>query len=278
MNRPTLRTLLLAGWATGTVACLDGTPPPQAPQGLDENLAWFWTNSDALKDEEVVAGAKTLAAAAKADSWAKPTKAQSKVRLTKEEVGVVVPSVSQDPAAARGLLAVTMFDCTTAKLEGILAADDQFTLFPGVWDANVRTKTSDGAAFLSGAANTVSWSSAIKITFPIGDQYSSTIRGSLRRVPVADKSFSQSGLIVARTWLPSPAVFGQGSTSYFKQDYQIEIFWEPTAGRIFHAYGMWREVKVGGFNLTLEDNGFMNLVLDNMVTWDDKVTELCKKP
>ena len=73
-------------------------------------------------------------------------------------------------------------------------------------------------------------------------------------------------------------MFPSTSTSYFKQDYQIEVFWEQSPGRIFHGYGMWRDIKVGGFNLTIEDNGFLNIVLDNLVAWDTRTAELCKLP
>jgi hypothetical protein len=41
---------------------------------------------------------------------------------------------------------------------------------------------------------------------------------------------------------------------------------------------MWRDIKAGGFNLSIEDNGFMNIVLDNLVKWDDQTAVLCKKP
>jgi len=41
---------------------------------------------------------------------------------------------------------------------------------------------------------------------------------------------------------------------------------------------MWRDIKAGGFNLSIEDDGFFNIVLDNLVAWDTKTAELCKKP
>jgi hypothetical protein len=95
-------------------------------------------------------------------------------------------------------------------------------------------------------------------------------------VPAATDAATKGPFLITRTWLPAPATFSATSTSSFKQDYQLEIFWEQAPGTIFHAYAMWREIRDGGFNLTLEDNGFLNLVLDNLVSWDDKTAVLCK--
>ena len=67
------------------------------------------------------------------------------------------------------------------------------------------------------------------------------------------------------------------STSSLTQNYEIEVFWEQSPGRVFHAYGMWREVTVGGFNLTIEDDGFFNLMLTNLIDWDTKTSALCAK-
>jgi hypothetical protein len=46
---------------------------------------------------------------------------------------------------------------------------------------------------------------------------------------------------------------------------------------IFHAVAVWRDIKLGAFNLTLEDNGFMNLSLDYLMKWDAKTAALCEK-
>ena len=59
----------------------------------------------------------------------------------------------------------------------------------------------------------------------------------------------------------------------FEQDYQIELFWERAPGELVHAYGIWREMNVGG--LSAEDEGFVNVTLNNMVDWDEQTVALC---
>ena len=114
----------------------------------------------------------------------------------------------------------------------------------------------------------------MKCSLPIDDQYDALIKGSLRRIPGAAPGGGD--VLAYRSALPAPATFRGNSTSYFRQDYQLEIYWEQEPGKIFHSYGMWREMKVGGFNLTTEDNGMFNILIDNLQKWDVPTEELCR--
>lgn len=261
----------------GCTACLNNTPPPVAPDELDANLRWWWVNAATLKDMELLDGAAKLGVAGKADTRTTPSKGQMRNRLEKADLEVVGLSEVNDPATARGIFIVNTYACTLDKLQGILIALDQKAQYDGVYDAYTRTYTSDADAFTSGASNTLTWDVTVKASLPINDAYTSQLKGGIRRITVPAGSMVKGPVLVTRTWLTEPAKFGDGSSSYFRQDYQVEIYWEQEPGKIFHAYGMWREIKVGGFNLTIEDNGFMNIVLDNLVKWDEKTAELCKK-
>lgn len=260
----------------GALGCLDKTPPPVAPSAIDQNLKWFWNNGQSVDDATLIDGAAKLAVAGKADTRTTPLKGQMPSRLEKSDLTVVNLELNE-PASARGLLVVNLFDCTLDKLEKILSAADQKAQYDGVYDAYSRTFSTDAAAFADKRTNVLNWDIDLKASLPVNDTYSSHLKGGLRRVPAAASSATKGPFLIARTWLTAPAEFGKDSTSYFKQDYQIEVFWEQSPGRIFHAYGMWREIKDGGFNLTLEDDGFMNIVLDNLVKWDDTTVSLCKK-
>jgi hypothetical protein len=258
-------------------ACLNNTPPPAAPDRLDENVKWFWDNSPTATDDELVVGANKLQVAGKADSFTQALKSQM-ARLEKTDLTVVGLQDQNDPSLARGLLVVNEYACTLDKLQKILEAQAQDTLYTGVYDSYDREFSNDQAAFAADTAATLDWNITLKASLPVNDSYTSHLKGGLRAVTPTSAQGSTTGrFIVARTVLPAPAEFGSGSTSYFKQDYQIEIFFEQTPGTIFHAYGMWREMKVGGFNLTTEDNGLINIVLDNLVKWDDTTVDLCKK-
>lgn len=274
-----LRRLLPALLPTlALTACLNATPPPQAPDALDENLRWFWVNAVALDDAALREGAAKLAVAGKADTRTTALKSATRNRLQPAELAVVGLDKTNDPSTARGMMIVNVFPCTLDKLQRILVAQDQKSQYAGVYDSYLRTYTSDAAAFTAGTADVLTWDVDLQATMPVDDPYTSSIKGGVRRVTAPADSATKGPFLLARTWLPAPATFLRPtSTSYFRQDYQLEVFWEQAPGTIFHAYAMWRDIKNGGFNLTIEDNGFMNLVLDNLVKWDDTTAALCGK-
>lgn len=269
-------TRVLAGVLMVCSGCLNATPPPTAPDALDDNLRWFWVNGDALDDASLREGAAKLAVGGKADTRTSPLKSQMRFRLAASDL-TVVGLEGNDPSTARGIMIVNLFKCSLPKLEQILSAQDQSAQYTGVYDAYSRTFTSDIDAFRAGTTNSVTWDIDVQASLPVDDRYSSKLKGGLRRVPAPADSATKGPFLLARTWLTAPATFAPASTSWFRQDYQYEVFWEQSPGTIFHAYAMWRDIKDGGFNLTLEDNGFMNLVLDNLVKWDDTTASLCQK-
>jgi hypothetical protein len=268
---------LVAAFALGLWGCLNNSPPPAAPTDLQQNVKWFWTNSDAAQDTDLLSAAGKLSTAAGASAWTMAVEGQSTAHLANADVIAFVTDQSTDPDPARPLLVINEFNCTQAQLEKVLTTDDQNSLFPKTYDKYVRTDDYNRDDFLAKKIDLATWSNEVDLTFSfVNDSYTSTVKGSLRRIPKADSTFAQSDVLIARTWLPAPATFLPGATSYYKQDYEIEIFWEQSPGRMFHAYGMWRQIKIGGsINLTLDDNSFMNLVLNNLVNWDTSVEKLC---
>lgn len=255
----------------------NATPPSLAPEEVDKNVAWFWVNAQVASDAALIDGAAKLAVAGKADSRTAPLKGQMRDRLTSADL-VNVGLQANDPSTARGLIVVNLFDCTLEKLERILVAQDQATQYPNVYKSYVRSYTSDADAFTAGTTSTLTWDVDLKAALPVDDVYASLIRGGIRRVTAPADSATKGPFLVTHTYLSAPATFSATSTSWFKQDYQVEIFWQQSTGRIFHAYGMWRDIKAGGVGLGIEDNGFVNIVLDNLVAWDDRTAELCKQP
>jgi hypothetical protein len=267
MYRALLAGLLLMG--------CNSTPPSLAPEAVDANLRWFWINGDSADDATLIDAAGKLAVSGKADTRTTPLKGQMRERL--EAADIASTGITDtDPSTARGLIIVNLFDCTLDKLQAILIAQDQKSQYTDVYKSYDRRYTSDVDAFVAGSKNTLSWDVDVQAALPVDDVYTSLIRGGIRRVPAPADGPTKGPFLITRTWLTAPATFAPSSTSYFKQDYQIEVFWEHTPGRIFHGYGMWRDIKA--FNLTFEDNGFLNIVLDNLVAWDTKTAELCKKP
>jgi hypothetical protein len=262
----------------GLVACgcLDRTPPSLAPDAVDANLRWFWVHGDGADDATLIDAAGKLAVGGKADSRTTPLKGQMRERLAPDDLKVVGLEAN-DPSTARGLIVVNLFDCTLEKLTPILIAQDQMKQYPDVYKSYVRTYTSDEAAFRDRSTDVITWTVDLSAALPVDDVYSSVIKGGVRRVRAPADGPTKGDFLVTRTWLTAPATFAASSTSSFKQDYQLEVFWEQSPGRIFHAYGMWRDITVGGFGLSIEDNGFMNIVLDNLVKWDTQTAALCAK-
>lgn len=269
-----------ATWLALTFVIATGcntTLPELAPDEVDHNVRWFWVHGDSADEATLLDGAAKLAVAGKADTRTAPLKGQMRERLTAEEVAVV-GLTGVDPAAARGLLVVNLFDCTLDKLEGILIALDQKAQYQGVYDAYDRRYTSDADAFLARTTPKLSWDVDVKASLPIGDTYTSKLKGGVRRVKGPADGPTKGDVLITRTWLTEPATFLTNSGSWFRQDYQVEIYWEHAPGRIFHAYGMWRDIMAAGVGLGIEDNGFFNIVLDNLVKWDDETAKLCAKP
>ncbi len=266
--------LLFALFATG---CLDLTPPQLAPEAVDANLRWFWVNGDSADDATLIDAAGKLAIAGKAETRTTPLKGGLRQRLEPADVAPF-GLADTDPSTARGLLVVNLFDCTLDKLEGILIAQDQSSQYTDVYKSYVRSYTTDADAFRGKGTDVIGWTVEVKAALPVEDIYTSTIKGGVRRVQAPADGPTKGSFLIARTYLTAPAAFATMSGSWFRQDYQLEVYWEQSPGRIFHAYAMWRDIKAGGFNLSIEDDGFFNIMLDNLVKWDTQTAALCSKP
>lgn len=253
-----------------------GPPPVVAPEDFDGNLRWFWASSKDASDAEVVEAALKLQTAGKADTLSADKPGRGFIsRLAPEDLTVVGKAAS-DPSKARGLFITNVFPCTLDKLETIVSAIDQKAQYPEAYDAYQRTYTSDADAYRGRSAPTLSWDvtlSAKLVTAP----YTSNLKGGLRRVTPAAGKTSFGPVLIARTWLAEPASFRNPDPSTaFDQDYQIEIFWERTPGELFHAYGMWRELRLG-LGFSTEGNDVANTILGGLLDWDRKTAELCKR-
>ncbi|MFO0601181.1 MAG: hypothetical protein U0228_38080 [Myxococcaceae bacterium] len=264
--------LLLAALLVSACAA----PIPAAPDAIDSNLEWFWVHAVDGSDAELATGAAQLSVAGKADSRTSPLKARGRVNLTSDDLKPVGMG-SVDPSTAHPIVMVDFFACTMDKLAAILSDPDQNAEYPGVWDKHDRTMHGDRDQFLAKSQPTISWDADMGATFPVGDPYTSKFKGSLRWVK-PPKSEVPTDFLVARLWLTEPATFTQpDSKSWLKHDYEVEIFWEQAPNKIFHAYGMWRDVNIGGFGYTLDNNDFFTIVSNNLVDWDKKTEALCAK-
>lgn len=236
-----------------------------APQDLDGAMHAAWTGFDADDDEAAAALVDTLHGLVGGDTLDQDSRGALSP-LTVAELGDITPSPGQDPADAPGMLLVNPLPCALDDLAAVLVHLAQDELYPGVYLEYERVHDGDAEAFLAGQADRVGWVSDMRVEL-LGAEYTEQVRGDLRRV-----SSGERPLLWARTFLTAPAVFVDSDWT-FEQDYQIELFWERAPGDLLHAYGIWREMDVGG--LSAEDEGFVNITLNNMVDWDAQTATLC---
>ena len=108
----------------------------------------------------------------------------------------------------------------------------------------------------------------------MAEHYVMESHGGVRRVPELDAERSPHGpLLVQRAWLPQPAVWEGDTDYYWDQDYQLDVYWEPTAGETIHVVGLWRSVGMGA---TTSDHELMQtMILAARRSFDERTEELC---
>ncbi|MEY3209797.1 MAG: hypothetical protein RIT28_278 [Pseudomonadota bacterium] len=236
-----------------------------APQDLNSAMHAAWTGFETYEAEDAAALVDTLHALVGGDTLAEDTRG-ALTPLTVDELGDITLSPGQDPADAPGMLLVNPMACALDDLAAVLVHLEQDELYPGVYLEYARVHDGDGEAFLAGQTDRLGWVSDMRVEI-LGAEYTEQVRGDIRRVTDGARPF-----LWARTHLTAPAEFVDSDWT-FEQDYQIELFWERQPGDLVHAYGIWREMNVGG--LSAEDEGFVNVTLNNMVDWDAQTEALC---
>ncbi len=258
--------LLLAGCSS----------PELAPEPIDANLRWFWQHSETADEATLIDAANKLAVATESETRIKPIKGQMRQRLQPADLASIGLD-GNDPSTARGVLVVNLFDCTLDKLEAIHIAADQMHYYPDAYGTYTRTFTSDFDAYARRDKDRLSWDSEETATLPIDDVYGAVRKGTLRRVRAPADGPTKGHFLVEKRYLTTPATFSPSSNSHILHDYEVEVFWEQSPGRIFHGYGGWRDIKDGSFDIGIEEDGFFNALLNDMIDWDTDTAALCQK-
>jgi hypothetical protein len=190
--------------------------------------------------------------------------------LTKADIDLV--GQTGDPAAPQGMLVIDDLDCSLDEVTRLLAARNQTTLYPDLYDVYERTFTTSVSNFLAGASNTVVWKT--NYTATAGDRtYQAVLSGGARSVANANPRGGR--VLLSRTVLDAPASFIKGGNAEFRQDYQIELYFETAPRKVRHFYALWREFRLGG--ITSESDLYINLVLGNLVDFDVRTSKLCRE-
>jgi hypothetical protein len=246
-----------------------------APMNLDGLIHYFWDNYTSGSDENIAGGVNSLHANAYGAKVTDPRDG-SFSRMTSDELDPVGLEGSRDPMKARGMYIFDVIPCTLDGIERIVYALEQDKLYTGVYDSYSRHYTSDLDAYVSRRERTLTWQVDIAATI-LGAHYTESLEGGIRRVEKIDDTLTPFGpILLARTWMPSPAQF-PGSSKSFNQDYQIEVYYEREPGKTVHLYGIWRQMDLGTFlNLDTENDQVVATTVGHLEEWDGKTADLCK--
>jgi hypothetical protein len=264
----------------------------EAPQDIDAVLHDAWGLYVEGSDDDLAVVALGLATLDELDIEALSQNAMdgTQRRLTPEQLSVVQLFAPEDddgtwstpdPATARPLYLLNVFDCTRPRLERVLSALDQNAQYDA-YDAYERAYTSSIEDFEAGAS-TITWEAEATASNLATGSYNELLLGGLRRVPMPELDgehpladvLTDPSFLLARTWIPFPADTERDGVS-FEQDYQLELYlpWGDT--KMLHLYGMWRELAISGIG-DMEGDGLARITLNNLASWDDTTEQLCSE-
>ncbi|MBL8610259.1 MAG: hypothetical protein JNL38_23180 [Myxococcales bacterium] len=264
-----LALLALAGCDFGTLDDLATDEAAEAPSELSVAARGFWSSYDA--DEAAVKKLTADIEGIIARTGTIPI--QAKVAdLQRDDLKLIGFDKDRDPSLVAGMLIVTELDCTLDEAEKLAMASNQPELYPNTYDAYKRTYKSSAPDYLARKADRVAWETDLTATVT-SKQYRSILSGGNRRFATAAPGGGP--MFLSRTFLTTPATFLKGGEdSAFKQDYQIELYYERPTKKTVHFYAVWREFNIGSLNS--DSNFYQSLVLGNLVDFDKRTSKICR--
>lgn len=269
---PTFSALRTSHPALATLAtvCSTACAVEAAPSEVTDPIQWFWRNYATAADGEAADVLKKLNGQLSAVTPTAPMKSTI-ARLAKADISAFKVEGDPDPANAVGLLAVTEFACKLDKLADVITATDQDKKYPDAYKTYKRTHTTVYADWLAKKANLVAWDT--ELSTDNAGVVAESLSGGARRIADLGKEKSPFGsFLLSRTWLRKPGKFDDPDDSW-PQDWQIEVYYERTPGRMVHLFGVWRQMKVSV--LSTDDDSLQGLMLGNFVKWDAQTEKLC---
>jgi hypothetical protein len=227
-------------------------PPPRPPADVDGLARWFYSEYDAASDRAVAEAVANLHAALRAGEIEAP------------EQGRLSPlPEAADPGRVRGMLLVNLIRCPLAEVERLHTARDQRAIHPS-FDRYERSYTSDPDAYFARRNPRLDWQ----------NRYTVSLLGSSCEAEVEGGARFASGALLSRARLARPARFNNPD-DYFRQDYQIQLFYERAPGEVVHLFAVWREMRFAGFSS--DDDLFAALTLDSFARGDEEIEAHCAR-
>lgn len=242
-----------------------------APADLDGLARWYWTEYDDASEEDVLTATANVWEAVAGDALTNVAIDGSLTDLSVDDVAHVELAEGTDPTLAAGVFFARSLACPIDKVETIVTALNQDELYEGVYDDYNRAYTTDDAAYFARETDRIAWQADI-VGKLLGTDYTESLLGGARHVSaVGDEPFGD--VLVARTWIPEPAVLDSNSRS-FDQDYQMEMYAGRGAEESVHFYAIWRQTSMGS-GLDQDNEAVMRIILNNLADWDDGTEEIC---
>lgn len=255
----------LAPFLLAVAAC--GAEP--APEDVDGLARWFWLNFEKATPDEIADSVEKLDAAIAA--YDLPL--QNTLSLLKAGDTDHVGKAGAELANAFGLIAVTSIPCSLDRLEPVVYALKQNENHPTAYLTYERRYASDFDAYKARTAEFLDWTVLLS-TDPtgLGHEFQEKLKGGLRRTArVEGRRFGP--ILLGRTVLQEPATFKDPDAGYFRQDYQVDVWFERKPGETIHLFGAWRELKFSVFSV--ED--LQGSQLDAFVKGDTEKGAICSR-
>ena len=262
--------VLAAAAAAPVTGCITIT---NAPEDLEIAVKSYWQDYEKASDGDVAEATRTV------DAIVQPLRTSGQFpttgrigKLEQADLGEVGMKDKGDASSAQGIMIATEIGCTLDQIERILIAKNQTELYPEVYTSYDRTYAASADDYLARKATTFSWSTHYSATVA-SSSYDVTVLSGVRRIPDLGKEKTPFGsVLLSRTYWPAPAhVVNEGKS--WKQDYQMEAYYETEPGKVIHLYGVWREIDMG---YSMASDSIVKFMLNSMLEWDDRTTELCK--
>ncbi|MFH1811446.1 MAG: hypothetical protein ABIJ09_22080 [Pseudomonadota bacterium] len=249
-------------------------PLEPAPEDINGIAHWLWVNYLQADDTAMVDAMRKVHKANAFDTFSEQDRGLLK-DLTRDELAVV-DMQDRDPKPAQGMFVTNMFDCDLIKLEKILYDLNQAEKYPEVYDTYQRTYTSSLDDYTSRQSNTITWDMYYEATPMPAAKYGAHSKGGLRYIGADDSvELAYGPAILSRIYMPDPAEYFDTDANEYLFDFQLELFYEPTPGRIAHFYPVWRHMAFHGVNASTDDNWIIDTILNGLLDWDTRTQELC---
>lgn len=281
MRRPGKHTHHVAGAFLGIAALLALGPAAagcititNAPEDLELAIKGYWQDFESADDDTVAEATRNV------DAIIAPLKAADQLpsmgrigELEQTDLAKVGMEQKGNAKAARGVMVTTVIECSLDKLEQFLVARNQPDLYPEVYKSYERAYEGDANEYFARGKKTLGWTTHYSAEV-MSTRYDTVVTASLRRVPDLGKEKTPFGpVLLARSYWKAPAQM-TATDQTWKQDYQMEAYYEREPGKVIHLYATWRELDMGSY--TMETDSAVKFMLNSMADWDDRTSELCK--